>query len=186
MSFSNSLWNQFVESKEFREEYVAALAKRAFAHQVRAIRKGREMSQQELAAAANIEQGVISRAENPNYGNLTFNTGFKIAAGFDLAFIPQIVTYSEFLKWAERITEGIEVLPSFEKERENRASEPGELSRKKPSENVRASYVDPRDLAVSGEGNQRVVEITVGRIGGRNKVQGESFREQMERGSVTA
>jgi transcriptional regulator with XRE-family HTH domain len=183
MSFSTNLWEQFVESKEFREEYVAALAKRAFAHQVRAIRKGREMSQQELAAEANIEQGVISRAENPNYGNLTFNTGFKIASGFDLAFIPQIVTYSEFLKWAEKVTEGIEVLPSFEKERESGAPQRGELAKKKPVESVPSSRDDLKDRATSG-GATNVVAITMGKTRGENnnQIQDDSFREQMRLG----
>ena len=116
MSLSSELWSKFAESREFREEYMAALAKRAFSMQVRAIRKSQKLSQEELAAAAQIDQGVISRAENPNYGNLTFDTAIRVSAGFDLAFIPQIVSYSEFLKWAKSITEGREEPKTFEQE----------------------------------------------------------------------
>jgi transcriptional regulator with XRE-family HTH domain len=123
MNFSNHLWNRFAESKEYREEYAAALAKRAFSLQIRAIRKSRKLSQEELATAARIDQGVISRAENPNYGNLSFNTAIRISAGFDLAFIPQIVTYSQFAKWAESVASGVPNLPTFEQEQETAKGE---------------------------------------------------------------
>lgn len=116
MNISNNIKNKLAESREFREEFVAALAMRAFAVQVRTIRKKRAMTQEELAAAAKIEQGVVSRAENPNYGARTINTGVSVAAGFDLAFIPKIVTFTEFLKWVEEVSEGFTDLPSFEKE----------------------------------------------------------------------
>ncbi len=162
MSFSTDLWSKFCASKEFREEYVAALAKRAFALQVRTIRKDREMSQEQLADAAKIDQGVISRAENPNNG-ITFNTAIRISAGFDLAFIPQLVTYSEFLKWAEKIGEGIENLKSFEKERkegespEQRASQAVVIP-KMPSVGVEENIEDTKkassDVAASGKGGK--------------------------------
>lgn len=116
MSISSDITRKLAESKEFREEFVAALVKRAFPLQVRTIRKKKEMSQEQLAEEAGIEQGVVSRAESPNYGNLTFNTALRISAGFDLAFIPKIVTFTEFLKWAEEITQGFSNLPSFEGE----------------------------------------------------------------------
>jgi transcriptional regulator with XRE-family HTH domain len=112
---------KLAESKEYREEFVAALVKRAFARQVKTIRKARGLSQEELAADANVDQGVISRAENPNYGNLTFNTGFRVAAGFDLAFIPKLVTFGEFLEWIEEVTSGFTDLPSFEEEAQQEA-----------------------------------------------------------------
>lgn len=144
MSFSSDLWNKFAESKEFREEYAAALVKRAFALQVRTLRKGREMSQNTLADAAKIDQGVISRAENPNYGNLTFNTGIRIAAGFDLAFIPRIVTYSEFLKWAEEIGEGLQNLKPFEQEREEQESQEQPISQAIPKSRTSAAEIIPK------------------------------------------
>lgn len=113
---SNDIKKKLAESREFREEFVAALVRRAFSVQVRTIRKHRQMTQEKLAEAAKIEQGVVSRAENPNYGKLTFTTGFRIAAGFDLVFIPRLVTFTEFLRWADEVSEGFTNLPGFEKE----------------------------------------------------------------------
>lgn len=119
MTISNDIKKKLAESREFREEFVAALVKRAFPQQVRTIRKKRGMSQTELAEAAKIEQGVVSRAENVNNGNLTFNTALRVSSGFDLAFVPKIVTFTEFLEWAEEITSGFSDLPSFEEELED-------------------------------------------------------------------
>ncbi len=166
MSFSSDLWSKFAESKEFREEYAGAVAKRAFSLQVRTLRKGRKMSQDDLADAAKIDQGVISRAEDPNYGNLTFNTGIRIASGLDLAFIPQLVTYSEFLKWAEKIGEGLENLKSFEMEREERGSQKQQASQavvipKKPpvrtEEKIENTRKAPADVAASGKRGELLV-----------------------------
>lgn len=117
-TISADIKQKLAESKEYREEFVAALVKRAFPRQIKTIRKARGLSQEELAIAANVDQGVISRAENPSYGNLTFNTALRVSAGFDLAFIPKLVTFNEFLEWVEEVTEGFTNLPSFEKERE--------------------------------------------------------------------
>jgi transcriptional regulator with XRE-family HTH domain len=169
MSISSDITRKLTESKEFREEFVAALVKRAFPLQVRTIRKKREMSQEQLAEEAGIEQGVVSRAENPNYGNLTFNTALRISAGFDLAFIPKIVTFTEFLKWAEEITQGFSNLPGFEGELAT--GEMGEQQSQQDTEavasadapkpprqgNVISGYIfEQMQRALSGTGNQTI------------------------------
>lgn len=115
-TISNDVWKKLSKNKKYREEFVTALVKQAFPLQVRTIRKKRRMSQGLLAEEAGVTQGVVSRAEDPNYGNLTFNTALRIVAGFDLAFIPKIVTFKEFMKWVEEVAEGYTDLPSFEKE----------------------------------------------------------------------
>jgi transcriptional regulator with XRE-family HTH domain len=115
MTISNDTKRKLAESPEFRAEFVAALVMRAFALQVRTIRQKREWTQAELAAEARIDQGVVSRAENPNCGT-TFKTALNVSAGFDLAFVPKIVTFTEFLKWVEEVSSGFTDLPSFNKE----------------------------------------------------------------------
>ena len=99
-----SLWRKF-ESKKYREEFVSAQVKRAIPSQIRAIMAKRDLSQEQLAKGSGLTQGVISRAANPNYGNLTLNTLIRIAAGFDMAFIGQFVPFSElghwFVNWSE-------------------------------------------------------------------------------------
>jgi transcriptional regulator with XRE-family HTH domain len=105
------------KSKEYREAFVSAFLKRYIPFQVRTIRKKRGMSQEQLAEASKVTQGVISRAEDPDYGNLTFNTVLRIAAGFDLAFVGKFVAFSEFVKLTDEMTENALDLPSFDQER---------------------------------------------------------------------
>ncbi len=101
------------QSKEYREAFVAAFLKRYIPFQIRTIRKKKGMSQPALAQASQITQGVISRAEDPDYGNLTLNTVLRIAAGFDLAFVGKFVRFSELLKVMDQLSEESLDLPSF-------------------------------------------------------------------------
>jgi hypothetical protein len=69
-----------------------------------------------LAAQANLTQGVISRAEDPDYGNLTVNTICRIAAGFDVAFIGKVVPLYELDRWITNLSEESGIVPSFQEE----------------------------------------------------------------------
>ena len=82
----------------FRRHLVEAEAKRGIPLQMRALLKARGWSQDELASRSMLTQGAISRALNPNYGNLTINTIVRIAAGFDVAFVGMFVPFSELLR----------------------------------------------------------------------------------------
>jgi transcriptional regulator with XRE-family HTH domain len=113
---SDATWEKLAKSKRYREEFVGAALKRSIPFQIRALRKKLEVSQAQLAERANITQGVISRAEDPNYGNLTFNTVIRIAAGFDLAFVGQFVPFSELVKWLENLSEDQFDIPTFKEQ----------------------------------------------------------------------
>jgi len=115
MSTNEEIWAK-LENKEYRKLLVEQLAKRAFATQVRTIRKCREWSQEKLAKESDLTQGVVSRTEDPNLGT-TFDTAAEVASGFDLAFIPKIVTFSEFVRWVQEVSEGFTDLPTFEEEK---------------------------------------------------------------------
>jgi transcriptional regulator with XRE-family HTH domain len=67
--------------------------------QVRVLRKQRDWTQAHLAGESKLTQGVISRAEDPEYGNLTVNTLVRIGAGFDCAFVGRFVPFSELGRW---------------------------------------------------------------------------------------
>lgn len=101
MIFSK-LWNQ-LRNKPFREAYVEAQAKRAIPFQVRAIMERRGISQTELAERSGLTQGVISRAANPAYGNLTLNTIIRVAAGLDMAFVGTFVPFSKLVNHFEHL-----------------------------------------------------------------------------------
>lgn len=112
----SNLWGQLAESKEFREEFSALQLKRGVAFQIRALLKQRGWTQSELAEHANLTQGVVSRAQSPDYGNLTINTINRIAAGFDVAFLGRFVPFSELVEWFEKLSEDSVRVESFENE----------------------------------------------------------------------
>jgi transcriptional regulator with XRE-family HTH domain len=113
----SAVWKKFGKSKKYREEFVAAHLKRAIPHQTRALLKARKWPQQKLAEQASLSQGVVSRAVDPSYGNLTLNTIIRIAAGFDVAFIGRFVPFSELAEWYDKLPEENFDIPSFEQER---------------------------------------------------------------------
>lgn len=112
----HKVWSRFAKSKTVRDQFVAGYVKRAIPAQIRALMKKRGLTQQKLAEQSGLTQGVISRAADLNYGDLSLNTIIKIGSGFDCAFVGKYVPYSEFLKETD---EGVITdIPSFEKENE--------------------------------------------------------------------
>jgi transcriptional regulator with XRE-family HTH domain len=109
-----SLW-QKLRNKKFRDAFVASQFKRSIPFQITAIRRKLGWSQEQLAKAAKLTQGVISRAENPDYGNLTFNSVLRIAAGLDVAVVIEFVPFSRLLKIFESRSEDFES-QTFEQE----------------------------------------------------------------------
>lgn len=134
------LWDKFAKSKTFREQFVAGYVKRSIPAQIRHLMKIQALTQSKLATRAGLTQGVISRAADVNYGDLTLNTLVRIAAGFDCAFIGKFVPFSEFAKDADK---KIDVdIPTFEQENEQLKRElqepPEEISAQKSSKGLGA------------------------------------------------
>lgn len=110
------IWNQVKKSKKFRESFVTSQFKKMVPFQIAVLRKKAGLSQEELAKACGLTQGVISRAEDPNYGNLTVNTILRIANGFNMGFKGEFVPISELIRWVDRLSEkSIQFVP-LEKE----------------------------------------------------------------------
>ncbi len=124
MSTFNEVWRK-LQSKEYRSAFVKAQFKRLVPFQIRALRKQRGWSQEELAECSRLTQGVISRAEDSDYGNLTVNTILKIADGFDVAFVGRFAAFSELDEWFIDLSERTVQIPNFEEE--NRFFETGRL-----------------------------------------------------------
>lgn len=118
MNAFDALWKKLAASKEYREEFVAAQVKRGIPFQIRALMKNIPLTQDQLAERSGLTQGVISRAANPDYGNLTLNTIIRVAAGFDVAFIGKFVPFSEFDRWFTDLDEDKIRVPTFDEENE--------------------------------------------------------------------
>jgi len=111
------IWRKLAKSKKYREQFALSLLKRSVPLQISALRKRRCGSQAVLAERANLTQGVVSRAEDQEYGNLTFNTVGRIAAGLDMAFIGKFVPFSELVTYSLELSEDeFANIPVFEEE----------------------------------------------------------------------
>jgi len=115
MSTPRDIWAK-LRNPGYRRAFAAEQCKRLIPFQVRALRKRRGLSQEELARLSGLTQGVVSRAEDPDNGNLTFNTAIRIANGFDVVFVGKFISFSEFEKWYSELSEDSVDAPSFEKE----------------------------------------------------------------------
>ena len=115
MNTHSDLW-QKLRNKEYRENFAALQLKRGVPFQIRALLKDRGWTQDQLAKQAGLTQGVVSRAQDPDYGNLTINTITRVAAGFDVAFVGRFVSFSELVDWFETLSEESGNIEDFERE----------------------------------------------------------------------
>ena len=105
MTMFEDLWRKLIQDKKYREQFALAFLKRSVPFQIKTLRKKHCVSQAVLAERSGVTQGVVSRAEDQDYGNLTLNTIGRIAAGFDMAFIGRFVPFSDLVKFSLDMSE---------------------------------------------------------------------------------
>ena len=115
MGALSRIWEK-LRDKPYRDAFVASQLKRGFATQTRVMLKDRRWTQADLAERSGLKQGAISRASDPDYGNLTVNTILRIASGFDVAYVGRFVPFSELAQRYENLSESALSVPSFEEE----------------------------------------------------------------------
>lgn len=86
-----------LENKAYREAYVIEHVKTSVPLQIHHLREQRDLTQAQMAEQAKTTQTVISRLEDPNYGNLTVNSLLKIASALDIGLLIKFVPFSRLL-----------------------------------------------------------------------------------------
>ena len=103
-SIYSRMFRKFKE-KPYRDAFLASQIRRMIPKQVRAIREGQEMTQQQLADAASTTQTVISRIEKGNgSGNLTIKSLLNLASALDVALVIRFEPIDRFIRWTERLS----------------------------------------------------------------------------------
>jgi transcriptional regulator with XRE-family HTH domain len=103
-----------LRSKEYRDAYIATLARATIAYQIRELREQAGLTQSELAAILGKPQSVVSRLENTHYGKMTVQTLLDLASAFDVALDVRFCSFRDFL---DRNTDKSSValrVPSFD------------------------------------------------------------------------
>ena len=105
MTTFEDVWRKLCQGKEYREHFACAFLKRSVPFQIKTLRKKHCGSQAILAERSGVTQGVVSRAEDQDYGNLTLNTIGRIAGGLDVAFIGRFVPFSDLVNFSLTMSE---------------------------------------------------------------------------------
>lgn len=106
--------------KDYRQAFVEENVKTGIAFQTRALRLKKDWSQKELGDRAGKPQNVISRLENPDYGNFTLRTLLDLAAAFDVALLVRFVSFGQLFDMLKDVSNKALAVPSFEKEMETK------------------------------------------------------------------
>ncbi len=91
-------FRRMVNSRTARDAYVRAEVTSSLAHQIRAIRLQRGLSQKELAKKIKTTQTAISRIENPSYGRISLKTLLDLSFAFDTGLDVRFVSLVSMLK----------------------------------------------------------------------------------------
>jgi transcriptional regulator with XRE-family HTH domain len=99
--------------KAMRDAYLEAQTRTKLAQQIRALRVQRGWQQRELGHLMDKPQGNVARLEDREVARYTLTTLFELASAFDVGFIAKFVTYEDFLRDTEDLTEAALKVRSF-------------------------------------------------------------------------
>ena len=90
---------------DYGQAYLSASIEQGLAWQIRANRKAREWSQEELASRIGTQQSAVSRLEDPTYGAHSLETLTSLAHAFDCALSVKFVAYSRLAADSEDLSQ---------------------------------------------------------------------------------
>lgn len=98
---------------EYRQAYMEASIEEGLAWQIKANRKARGLTQDDLAALLDTRQSAISRLEDPEYGSHNIETLLKLANAFDCALSVRFISYARLALESSDLSESALVAESF-------------------------------------------------------------------------
>ena len=105
-------------NKEYRDAFVEESVKTGIAFQTRALRLSESWSQKELGEKAGKPQNVISRIEDPDYGNFAIRTLLNLASAFDVALLVRFVSFGQLIQQLKDVSPAALAVPNFTKEQD--------------------------------------------------------------------
>jgi hypothetical protein len=108
-----------ISDREIRNEFVSDQVRTRIAMLIRALREqpDRAWSQTRLGQEMGKPQSVVSRIEDPDYGKLSLQTLFDVAAAFDLPLWVDIPEWEDWLVRIRDVPNSATGRKSFDKER---------------------------------------------------------------------
>jgi len=88
-----------------RVAYLSAQTRTKLSNQIRTLRTDRGWSQGDFARILSKPQSNVSRLENRQYGKFNLTTLFEVASACDVGLVVKFVTYEEFLRDTEDLSE---------------------------------------------------------------------------------
>lgn len=103
---STHLINKFrkFKDKKYRHIYLKAHVRVGIASQIHLLRNKLNVKQSQLAESIGTKQSVISRLEDPDYGNVNLSTLFKVAEAFDVGLLVKFVSFGKFFNESQEIS----------------------------------------------------------------------------------
>ncbi len=110
---------------DYRRAFVESNIRNGIAFQLRAMREGRDFSQELVAEKLGNKdlQPMVSRYENPDYGRYSLSTLLNLAHAFDVALVVRFESFSELIRWDHESSARTLNVPSFQRELEAGAIE---------------------------------------------------------------
>lgn len=93
-----SLVSKLLNNPKFRDAFVFEHIKNGVAFQMEAMRDDRDWTQAKLGEMAKKPRTVITRIEDPNYGQFSIQTLREIAAAFNVGLLVKFVPFSRLLE----------------------------------------------------------------------------------------
>lgn len=113
-----------LKSKGYRDAFVKEGITTGLAFQIRALREHKGWTQADLGKKMGKPQNVVSRLEDPEYGNYTMKTLLALASAFDVALTVKFVSFGTLLDALKNVSaESLAVL-SFDEEEQSKQRQP--------------------------------------------------------------